>query len=82
MEKYHLRGQEGRVERLLEEIQSSPNRMYDIDSVKYNFDNCEYQRIRGLCTHRPSNDGENSIWWAVRDSNPRPTECKSVALIN
>ncbi len=41
MEKYNLRGQEGRVERLLEEIQSSPTRMYDIDSVKYNFDNCE-----------------------------------------
>lgn len=41
MEKYNLRGKEGKVEKLMDELQTSPSRMYDVNSVKYNFDNCE-----------------------------------------
>lgn len=58
MEKYNLRGQEGKVESLLNKLQSSPSRMYDINSIKYNVDNCE-------CPECPCCDPDMKWLWPV-----------------
>lgn len=58
MEEYNLRGQEGKVERLIDDLQTSPSRMYDTDSIKYNFDNCE-------CLGCPCCDPDMKWLWPV-----------------
>jgi hypothetical protein len=40
---------------------------------------CEF---RSLSFRVKSNNHLTSDWWALRDSNPRPAECKSAALTN
>lgn len=58
MEKYSLRGQEGKVEKLIDELQNSPSRMYDLNSVRYSFDNCE-------CPECPCCDPDMKWLWPV-----------------
>ncbi|MBU2616147.1 MAG: hypothetical protein KKC19_03520 [Nanoarchaeota archaeon] len=58
MEQYNLRSQDGGVESLLEDLQGSPSRMYDLESVRYNFDNCE-------CPECPCCDPDMKFLWPI-----------------
>lgn len=58
METYNLKGQERKTERLIGELQNSPSRMYDPNSLKYNFDNCE-------CPECPCCDSDTKWLWPV-----------------